>query len=79
LAPHDNASSTIAIYATSIVAFARVKITNLGMLHLRSGESIPISPNVMNQQEVTMDRIYRALGLAVALGTSGLMFALTLA
>jgi len=26
-----------------------------------------------------MERIYRAVGLAVALGTSGLMFALTLA
>jgi len=26
-----------------------------------------------------MDRIYRALGIAAALGTSGLMFALTLA
>jgi hypothetical protein len=26
-----------------------------------------------------MDRIYRALSIAVALGTSGLMFALTLA
>jgi len=26
-----------------------------------------------------MERIYRALGLAAALGTSGLMFALTLA
>jgi hypothetical protein len=33
----------------------------------------------MNQQEEVMDRIYRALGIAVALGTSGLMFALTLA
>jgi hypothetical protein len=34
---------------------------------------------VKDQQEVVMDRIYRALGVAVALGTSGLMFALTLA
>jgi hypothetical protein len=34
---------------------------------------------VVRKQEDTMDRIYRALGLAVALGTSGLMFALTLA
>jgi len=32
----------------------------------------------VNKQEVYMERIYRALGLAAALGTSGLMFALTL-
>ena len=74
----NNTSSTIAICATSIVAFARVKITNLGMLHLRSGKAAAISQS-MNQQEEFMDRIYRALGFVAALGTSGLMFALTLA
>jgi hypothetical protein len=72
-----NALSTIAFYATSIVAFARVKITNLGMLHLRNGNHPPTSRS--EKQEEVMDRIYRALGLAAALGTSGLMFALTLA
>jgi hypothetical protein len=34
---------------------------------------------VIEVQEEDMNRIYRALGVAVALGTSGLMFALTLA
>ena len=48
------------------------------MLHLRSGKAAAISQS-MNQQEEFMDRIYRALGFAAALGTSGLMFALTLA
>ena len=46
------------------------------MLHLRTG----IAPfRTDGKQEENMERIYRALGLAAALGTSGLMFALTLA
>jgi hypothetical protein len=49
------------------------------MLHLRNEEQIPIFAKRMNKQEEVMDRIYRALGFAVALGASGLMFALTLA
>jgi hypothetical protein len=72
-----NGSPTIAIFATTIVAFACAKITNLGMLHLRSGEWAPSRKRDL--EEENMERIYRALGLAVALGTSGLMFALTLA
>ena len=50
------------------------------MLHLRNDETDPISPiREERNRRKTMDRIYRALGVAVALGTSGLMFALTLA
>jgi hypothetical protein len=33
----------------------------------------------VEQEDLVMERFYRALSLAFALGTSGLMFALTLA
>jgi hypothetical protein len=50
------------------------------MLHLRNEESIPFPETTTTQlRRSTMERMYRALGLALALGTSGLMFALTLA
>ena len=54
-----------------------IKITNLPMLHMRTEGGASFSPTL--KQEEKMDRIYRALGIAAALGTSGLMFALTLA
>jgi len=47
------------------------------MLHMRTEGGASFSPTL--KQEEKMDRIYRALGIAAALGTSGLMFALTLA
>jgi hypothetical protein len=79
-APLRNSSSSIAFNATTIVAFARAKITNLGMLHLRNGDTAPDRSMSKNtNRRLYMERIYRAIGLAVALGTSGLMFALTLA
>ena len=67
----------VANYATYIVIFARAKITNPAMLHVRN-TSFGISKPI--QQEVDMNYVmHRAVGLAVALGTSSLMFALTLA
>jgi hypothetical protein len=55
-----------------------LKITNLPMLQQRTtGESPPVVGRKNRRND--MERIYRALGLAAALGTSGLMFALTLA
>jgi hypothetical protein len=50
------------------------------MLRLRTEQHTPDRSMSKNtNRRFNMERIYRALGLAVALGTSGLMFALTLA
>jgi hypothetical protein len=80
LARRGGATITIAFYATSIVSFASAKITNLGMLQLRKRFPATISRGLLKQEESIMHRIVlNVFGLAVALGTSGLMFAATLA
>jgi hypothetical protein len=55
-----------------------LKITNLPMLQQRTKAESPFVDGRKTGGN-DMERIYRALGLAAALGTSGLMFALTLA
>jgi hypothetical protein len=47
------------------------------MLHVRTETKFSLRSDT-KQEALTMERISRALGFAVALGTGGLMFALTL-
>jgi hypothetical protein len=60
----------IALYATVIAAFARAILGNFGILHVRREFALA------QIKEANMTRfLHNALGLAVALGTGGLMFA----
>ncbi|GGC11326.1 hypothetical protein GCM10011494_32610 [Novosphingobium endophyticum] len=63
----------VANLATCFVAFDIAKIARTHTLQLRRGETL----RLLQEQDMTI--IERTVGLAAALGTSALAFALTLA